>query len=521
MRSCSWLHLVLIGAAARSCLQDPMLRGGAAALIGHRARVAMRGGYQDMMYTDKTFSPEDFTALFSLQDNDLISLCHACGINPFGMTSTEMIHALQNVEGIYKEFLSEALEEIRTGRPADCYLNNTGMEDEAGMQPVEVMQVINEAPRFENLRKGFFDPPQQGIPTYRSALNPVPRNLKSPVNQDEKLDIDQLEVKNPPKRARKDAQPARGKGRGRGGARVGQTRKGAGGGRAGGGEENDGGGVDEEGGDEGGAAVEGAEGRAGAMGKTKSSARMEMPPRFCQFPKGCPELPYWGYIDDGVPRFCLKHRHDHHIDVRSPPRFKYMGIAPNGTRVFSLRNIPVAEDPDNPEDALRLMRHFDDDHLCDLCGANGLVQMAYEFPFLLWKWDTRRVQHEVWMKEVGRMPSPPPPETFDFNPDLFPKGPYYTPSDVEWKRFEGTQEGVDLRTNKDVEDAEELYAILEEERELAEKETEEEKQKFVDEFIARSIANQRALGLLGNKTREGSRKSKKGDANDIFKMDSG
>jgi len=67
-------------------------------------------------------------------------------------------------------------------------------------------------------------------------------------------------------------------------------------------------------------------------------------------------LPKYGSYWDKLPRFCLQHRHDHHIDVRSPARHKYNGLAANGTRLLDLRNIPVVEDPSVPDNSDRLFR---------------------------------------------------------------------------------------------------------------------------------------------------------------------
>ena len=102
-------------------------------------------------------------------------------------------------------------------------------------------------------------------------------------------------------------------------------------------------------------------------------------PKFCQYARGCLNFPLYGEYWDKMPRFCLVHRHDHHINVREAGRNKYMGLAVNGTRVIDVRNIAVVEDPSNPEDAERLRKCFEPYHDCMQCGAEGWVDWYYHF----------------------------------------------------------------------------------------------------------------------------------------------
>ena len=67
------------------------------------------------------------------------------------------------------------------------------------------------------------------------------------------------------------------------------------------------------------------------------------------------------------------------------------------------------------------------------------------------------------MQHTGRPCQSPPPEVFNGSFSTVPLGPYATVGDEEWKRFEDTEEG-ELRTNKDIEEAEALQQLLREEQ---------------------------------------------------------
>jgi hypothetical protein len=217
---------------------------------------------------------------------------------------------------------------------------------------------------------------------------------------------------------------------------------------------------------------------AGGLARRKVSERSAWP-RFCQSARGCTQFPLFGEYWDRIPRFCLEHRHDHHINVRSACRYKYMGLAANGSRVIDVRNIPVVENPTDAADAERLRKCFEAYHDCELCGAKGWVDWYYDFPFLVKRLCIRDLLDYASMEQTGRPCMSPPPEFFNQTLDGVPLGPHATIGDEEWKRFEGTLEGSDARTNKDVREADELRALIDQERLVVEGETAAQRQAYV------------------------------------------
>ncbi len=119
--------------------------------------------------------------------------------------------------------------------------------------------------------------------------------------------------------------------------------------------------------------------------------------------------------------------------------------------------------------------------------------MYYDFPLLSRRICLRDVMDAVNIEQCGRGCVSPPPEFFNSSCDSVPLGPFAC-GDEEWKRFEGTVEGADARTNKDVAEAEEIHNLLEEEYEIAARETPEEKAAYVAAFLERSRRMQRLLG---------------------------
>ena len=218
-------------------------------------------------------------------------------------------------------------------------------------------------------------------------------------------------------------------------------------------------------------------------------------PRFCQYARGCLNFPLYGEYWDKMPRFCIEHRHDHHINVRGAGKNKYMGLAVNGSRVIDVRNIAVVEDPSNPEDAERLRKCFEPYHDCVLCGAKGWVDWYYDFPIYAKRLCIRDIMNFISLEQTGRPCMSPPPELYDELWKNVPPGPFATEGDEEWKRFEGTQEGLDARTNKDVREAEQIKRMWEEECKIAAAETPEQRKAYVDEFLKRSRENQRAIDV--------------------------
>jgi hypothetical protein len=184
--------------------------------------------------------------------------------------------------------------------------------------------------------------------------------------------------------------------------------------------------------------------------------------RYCQYPTGCSRFPYYGEVWDRVPRLCLQHRHDHHLNVRHPPTKLYMGCSINGTRVHEIRNIKVVEDENDPEDNERLRKAFEFLHDCEKCGCDGAFKdVYYEFPLLTRRMNTRRYVREVWKQTIGT--SEPESESSSFwnrSWDAIPIGPHYPDGTEEWRRYEENHDEDDLRTNKDVEDAEMLRSSL-------------------------------------------------------------
>lgn len=67
----------------------------------------------------------------------------------------------------------------------------------------------------------------------------------------------------------------------------------------------------------------------------------------------------------------------------------------------------------------------------------------------------------------------------------------------EWRRFEGTQEGVDLRTNKDVAEARQFWRWYDAEMARVARETPEQREAYVHEFLRRSREVQRTLRVAG------------------------
>jgi hypothetical protein len=216
-------------------------------------------------------------------------------------------------------------------------------------------------------------------------------------------------------------------------------------------------------------------------------------PKFCQYARGCLNFPLYGEYWDKMPRFCLVHRHDHHINVREAGKNKYMGLAVNGTRVIDVRNIAVVEDPSNPEDAERLRKCFEPYHDCVQCGAEGWVDWYYDFPFYTKRLCIRNLMDFVSLEQTGRPCMSPPPEFYDELYKGVPPGPYATTGDEEWKRFEGTQEGLDARTNKDVREAEQIQRMWLEECEVAAAETPQQRKAYVDQYLQQSREIQRSL----------------------------
>ena len=119
--------------------------------------------------------------------------------------------------------------------------------------------------------------------------------------------------------------------------------------------------------------------------------------------------------------------------------------------------------------------------------------MYYDFPLLSRRICLRDVMDAVNIEQCGRGCVSPPPEFFNSSCDSVPLGPFAC-GDEEWKRFEGTVEGADARTNKDVGEAEEIHNLFEEEYEIAARETAEEKAAYVAAFLERSRRMQRLLG---------------------------
>ena len=220
-------------------------------------------------------------------------------------------------------------------------------------------------------------------------------------------------------------------------------------------------------------------------------------PRFCQHARGCTNFPLYGEYWDKMPRFCLQHRHDHHINVRHACKHKYMGLDASGKRVVDVRNIAVVEDPSNAADAERLRKCFEAYHDCIDCGAKGWVDWYYDFPFWVKRLCVRDMMEFLTREQTGRPCMSPPPEFYDDTFRGLPLGPYATSGDEEWKRFEGTQEGLDARTNKDVRDADSLRRLYEQECEKAAAETPLQRKAVVDEFLKRSREIQRAMGTAG------------------------
>jgi hypothetical protein len=180
--------------------------------------------------------------------------------------------------------------------------------------------------------------------------------------------------------------------------------------------------------------------------------------RYCQYPRGCTRFPYYGEPWDRVPRFCLQHRHDHHLDVRHPPTRLYNSCFLNGTRISDWRNIKVVEDENDPKDNERLRKAFAFLSECDKCGANGaFADVYYEFPILVRRMNTRRYVKEVWKETTGQSePESDPSWVYNTSWETIPIGPHYPDGTEEWKRYEANRDEDDLRTNKEVEDAEML-----------------------------------------------------------------
>ena len=58
------------------------------------------------------------------------------------------------------------------------------------------------------------------------------------------------------------------------------------------------------------------------------------------------------------------------------------GKAANGTQILLLYNVPVVEDPNDSEDAERLLRAFGPWQGCELCGSRGApVDVYYDLPW--------------------------------------------------------------------------------------------------------------------------------------------
>lgn len=226
--------------------------------------------------------------------------------------------------------------------------------------------------------------------------------------------------------------------------------------------------------------------------------RTERFPKYCQYPKGCLRFPCWGVYFEKIPRFCKTHRHDHHLDVRHTARNLFMGKTMNGTQVLEIQNVPVVEDPKDADDTERLIKAFEPFLDCALCGNKGAPSlMYYDFPFKVSQCSTVNIQKEAYFATTGREVSSSTEVSSNFTLEGIPPGPYMTDGDEEWRRFEGTQEGEDLRTNKDVEEARTIREMYEEELLVAEAETPAEREAYVQDFLRKSRELQQMLRVTG------------------------
>ena len=96
-------------------------------------------------------------------------------------------------------------------------------------------------------------------------------------------------------------------------------------------------------------------------------------------------------------------------------------------------------------------------------GSKGWADWYYDFPLHAKRLCLRDMLDYTSMQHTGRPCQSPPPEVFNGSFSTVPLGPYATVGDEEWKRFEDTEEG-ELRTNKDIEEAESLQQLLREEQ---------------------------------------------------------
>ncbi len=119
----------------------------------------------------------------------------------------------------------------------------------------------------------------------------------------------------------------------------------------------------------------------------------------------------------------------------------------------------------------------------------------YDFPFYTKRLCIRNLMDFVSLEQTGRPCMSPPPELYDELYKGVPPGPYATTGDEEWKRFEGTQEGLDARTNKDVREAEQIQRMWLEECEVAAAETPQQRKAYVDQYLQRSREIQRSMSM--------------------------
>lgn len=181
-------------------------------------------------------------------------------------------------------------------------------------------------------------------------------------------------------------------------------------------------------------------------------------------------------------------------------------------QVMDLSNIKVVENPTVAEDNLRIQRAFEPYYECEQCGCGGtLVDWYYEFPFLWRRLSTRNLQREV-MKKTTEYSEPLSEPDWAYNQtfETLPEGPYANEGEAEWQRFVGTQAGEDLRTNKEVEEAEWMRERWEEEVEAANAATPEENQAWIDLVMNRSKEVQKLM--VSQSDRKPGKKVKKGNA---------